>query len=81
MVGIPDPRKEEVLVAAVVLKEGRDVTAETLRAFCRERLAAFKVPQRFRFVKRSDLPLTASGKVQKATLRETLAGERPRDGT
>ena len=81
VVGIPDPRKEEVLVAAVVLKEGRDVTAETLRAFCRERLAAFKVPQRFRFVKRSDLPLTASGKVQKVTLRETLAAERPRDGT
>ena len=39
--------------AAVVLKEGRDVTAETLCAFCRERLAVFKVPQRFRFVTRS----------------------------
>ena len=81
VVGIPDPRKEEVLVAAVVLKESRDVTAEALRAFCRERLAAFKVPQRFRFVKRSDLPVTASGKVQKAKLSETLAAERPGDGT
>ena len=81
VVGVPDPRKEEVLVAVVVLKEGREVTAETLRAFCRERLAAFKVPQRFRFVKRSDLPLTASGKVQKVKLRETLAAEPPGDRT
>jgi fatty-acyl-CoA synthase len=79
VVGIPDPRKEEVLVAVVVLKDGRDVTAETLRAFCRERLAAFKMPQRFRFVKRSELPVTASGKVQKVTLRETLAAEQRRD--
>ena len=60
---------------------GHDVTADTLRAFCRERLAAFKVPQRFRVVKRSELPLTASGKVQKVKLSETLAAERPGDGT
>jgi len=37
------------------------------------------VPQRFRFVKRSELPATASGKVQKVTLRETLAAEQRRD--
>ena len=80
VVGIPDPRKEEILVAVVVLKDGRDVTDETLRAFCRERLAAFKMPQHFRFVKRSELPVTASGKVQKVALRETLAAGLPRDG-
>jgi len=81
VVGIPDPRREEILVAVVMLKDGRQVAAETLRAFCREQLAAFKVPQRFRFVKRSELPVTASGKVQKVALRETLAAEQPRDGT
>jgi fatty-acyl-CoA synthase len=80
VVGIPDPRREEVLVAAVVLKDGHEVAAEALRAFCRERLAAFKVPQRFRFVKRSELPVTASGKVQKVALRERLAAEQARAG-
>ena len=75
VVGVPDPRKEETLAAVVVLKEGASASADELRAFCREALAAFKVPQHFRFVPRESLPLTASGKVQKHRLRETLATE------
>src|SRR5207247_3853005 len=72
VIGIPDPRREEILAAVVVLKEGRDVSAETLRGFCRERLAAFKVPQVFRFAKRAELPVTATGKVQKVKLSDLL---------
>ena len=75
VVGLPDPRKEEVLAAVVVVKEGRAVSAEDLRAFCKKALAAFKVPQRFRFVKRAELPLTASGKVQKVKLREAMLAD------
>ena len=75
MVGLPDPRREEVLAAVVVLKDGHDATPETLRAQCKEALAAFKVPQVFRLMKRSDLPLTATGKVQKYRLREMLIAE------
>ena len=50
-------------------------SAGELRAFCREALAAFKVPQHVRFLPRQALPLTASGKVQKHRLRERLGAE------
>jgi fatty-acyl-CoA synthase len=73
VIGLPDPRLEEILVAAVVLKDGRDASPEELRAFCKRALAAFKVPQHFRIMKRADLPVTVTGKVQKFRLQEALA--------
>jgi fatty-acyl-CoA synthase len=75
VVGLPDPRREEILAAVVVIREGHDTSPEELRAHCKDQLAAFKVPQVFRLVKRSDLPLTATGKVQKVRLREMLIAE------
>jgi fatty-acyl-CoA synthase len=75
VVGVPDPRKEETLAAVVVLKPGATATAEELRAFCRPLLAAFKVPQTFILKTREELPLTATGKVQKNRLRDALAAE------
>src|SRR2546427_3767305 len=80
VVGLPDPRKEEILAAAVVLREGLEVEPETLRAFCKEALAAFKVPQELRLMRRDELPLTATGKVQKFRLAELLARERDAAG-
>src|SRR5437867_11175314 len=62
VVGVPDPRKEEVLAAVLVLRDGVDASLDELRAYCRARLAAFKVPQHFRVVKREELPVTATGK-------------------
>jgi fatty-acyl-CoA synthase len=75
VVGVPDARKEEALAAVVVLREGARVSGDELRAFCRALLAAFKVPQHFRFMAHEALPLTASGKVQKHRLRESLLPE------
>lgn len=75
VVGVPDPRKEEVLAAVVVLKEAGALSADELRRFCRVGLAAFKVPRHFRFVAREELPLTATGKVQKHQLRDRLLAE------
>jgi fatty-acyl-CoA synthase len=75
VVGVPDPRKEEVLAAVVVLREGHETSPDELRAFCRVSLAAFKVPQHVRLAKRAELPVTATGKVQKVKLQETLAAE------
>lgn len=75
VVGVPDPRKEEVLAAVVVLREGHEITPDELRAFCRASLSAFKVPQHVRVAKRAELPVTATGKVQKVKLQETLAAE------
>jgi long-chain acyl-CoA synthetase len=67
--GIPDPVRGEVAKAWVVLKAGRRATDEELRAFCRERLAAYKVPAQIEF--RTDLPKTMVGKV----LRRVLVSE------
>jgi len=75
VVGVPDLRKEEALAAVIVLRQGASASADELRVFCRQALAAFKVPQHVRFVSREALPLTASGKVQKHRLRETLVAE------
>ncbi|MBI2189126.1 MAG: long-chain fatty acid--CoA ligase [Acidobacteria bacterium] len=70
--GIPDPLKGEVAKAWVVLRAGQSATEEELRAFCRERLAPYKVPAHIEF--RKDLPKTMVGKV----LRRVLVSEHPR---
>jgi fatty-acyl-CoA synthase len=80
VVGLPDPRKEEILAAVVVLREGGEAGPDALRAFCKKRLAAFKVPQVFRLMRRDELPVTATGKVQKFRLAEMLARERDAAG-
>ncbi|HKE85113.1 MAG TPA: long-chain fatty acid--CoA ligase [Vicinamibacterales bacterium] len=67
--GIPDAVKGEVVKAWVVLRSGRSVSEEELRAYCREHLAPYKVPARVEF--RSDLPKSLVGKV----LRRVLAAE------
>jgi len=75
VVGLPDPRKEEILAAIVVLRVDGGAEPEALRAFCRRELAAFKVPEVFRVLKREELPVTATGKVQKFRLATMLGGE------
>ena len=76
VVGIPDPRKEEILVAVVVAKPGRAADPAALRALCRDALAAYKVPQEIHVMAREHLPLTSTGKVQKFKLAEQLAATR-----
>jgi len=66
--GVPDTAKGEVPHAWVVLRQGQSATAEQLRAFCRERLAHYKVPAHFEF--RSELPKTMVGKVLRRALVE-----------
>jgi acyl-CoA synthetase (AMP-forming)/AMP-acid ligase II len=67
VVGVPDERWGEAPHGFVVLKPGEQTTEEALRAFARDRLAHFKVPRGFTFV--SELPKTATGKIQKYVLR------------
>lgn len=66
VVGKPSPRHGELPVAFVVLKSRVTVRPEELKAFCRERLASFKVPQEIHF--RESLPQTGSGKILKSRL-------------
>ncbi len=67
--GIPDTKWGETVGAFVVLKEGEAATADEIRAFCRERLAAYTVPSAIEF--RDALPKTLVGKV----LRRVLTAE------
>ncbi len=67
VVAQPDEKWGETPCAFVELKPGASVSADELRAFCRERLAHFKVPRSFVF---RDIPKTSTGKIQKFALRE-----------
>jgi acyl-CoA synthetase (AMP-forming)/AMP-acid ligase II len=69
VIGVPDPRWGEALLAVCVLRAGAEQPDDdALIAFCRERLGGFKVPRRYAFV--DALPRNASGKVLKRVLRE-----------
>ena len=72
VIGVPDPLLDEVLVAFIILNPSSSVTTEELRQFCKNELAAYKVPARFRFVTDEDLPLTTTGKLQKMKLKSLL---------
>jgi acyl-CoA synthetase (AMP-forming)/AMP-acid ligase II len=67
VIGIPDEKWGE-LVTALVVTDGSGVTAEDLITHCRGTLAGFKCPKRVEFV--TELPRTATGKLQKFRLRE-----------
>jgi fatty-acyl-CoA synthase len=73
VVGVPDRDKDETVAAVVELHAGAAATAESLVAFCRERLASYKVPTRVELRSADDLPRTATGKIHKPALREALA--------
>ena len=66
VVAMPDPTLGEEVAAFVALKSGATADAETLIAWCRERLAAFKYPRRVTLL--DALPRSATGKVLKAKL-------------
>ncbi|HRO30340.1 MULTISPECIES: AMP-binding protein [Micrococcaceae] len=73
VVGVQDDRWGERPVAFVVTEAGAQVTADELRAHCRQGLAGFKVPDRVEFVQ--ELPRTATGKIRKNTLRALQDGD------
>jgi long-chain acyl-CoA synthetase len=69
VVGVPDAYRGETIKAVISLKPGHEVTPDEIRAFARERLAAYKYP---RFVEiMDDLPKTTSGKIMRRLLQPT----------
>ncbi|MBC3465829.1 AMP-binding protein [Pseudomonas sp. RW10S2] len=68
VIGIPCSRYGEEVVAWIKLHPGHSATVEDLQAWCKARIAHFKVPRHFRFVEA--FPMTVTGKVQKFRMRE-----------
>jgi len=66
--GVKDDLKGELAKAYIVKKANAEIDVDELVAFCRARLAAYKVPRSFQFV--SDLPKTSSGKIMRRKLSE-----------
>lgn len=73
VIGLPDPHWGEVPAALVVLRPGARRDPGELQAFCRLRLASYKVPKRLRFV--DSLPRNAAGKLLRFQLREVWERE------
>lgn len=72
VIGVPDPMRDEAIVAVVVPSQGEAAAEGEIIAWCRERLASFRVPERVEF--RQELPRTSVGKIQKHILRAEIAG-------
>lgn len=67
-VGVPDSYRGESLKAFVVLKDGESLTVEEITTYCKERLAAYKVPKEVEFT--DELPKTVVGKILRRELRD-----------
>ncbi|WP_447591572.1 AMP-binding protein [Aquipseudomonas campi] len=68
VIGIPDSKYGEEIVAWIKLHPGHQVTEDELRSWAKARIAHFKVPRYMRFV--DDFPMTVTGKIQKFRMRE-----------
>jgi benzoate-CoA ligase len=73
VIGVPDAEGLTKTKAFVVLKQGGKATEDELKAFVKDKLAPYKYPRMIEFV--TDLPKTATGKIQRFKLREREAGK------
>src|ERR1700731_381975 len=76
VVGVPDRSKGEIIAAAVELRSGAATDPVAIVAFCRERLASYKVPARLALRTAAQLPRTPTGQIPKPSLAEELAANR-----
>jgi fatty-acyl-CoA synthase len=73
VIGIPDAKYGEEVMAWIKLKRGATFTEQDVKDFCKGQIASFKVPRHVRFV--DSFPMTGSGKVQKFRMREISMAE------
>lgn len=73
VIGLPDPERGELLAALLVPKPGCSIRPDTITTFCRERLAAYKIPRRLRVIEEKLLPQTSTGKVHRRQLGQLFA--------
>jgi acyl-CoA synthetase (AMP-forming)/AMP-acid ligase II len=72
VVGVPDAKWGEAVLAAIVVRPGAALSQAELEAWCRERIAGFKRPKRYAFIDEAQMPRTATGKIQHRALRARL---------
>lgn len=70
VVGVPDRRWGEAVTALVELKRGKSVSAEEIRDYMKGKIAGFKIPRHFIFIKGNEWPLRPTKKLDKMKLRE-----------
>ncbi|MGH8059170.1 MAG: AMP-binding enzyme, partial [Candidatus Entotheonellia bacterium] len=68
VIGVPDARYGEEIMAWIKLREGETATVEDLREYCRGQIAHYKIPHYVKFVE--SFPTTVTGKIQKFVMRE-----------
>ena len=73
VIGVPDDRYGEELMAWVIARDGAALDEEAVRAYCRDRIAHYKVPRYVKFV--DSFPMTVTGKVQKFKMRDHAIDE------
>ena len=73
MIGVPDERFVEEVMAWVMLKPGETADEEQMREYCKGKIAHYKIP---RYVKMAnEFPMTVTGKIQKYRMREMAIEE------
>jgi fatty-acyl-CoA synthase len=73
VIGVPSARYGEEVMAWIRVREGAELTDEALTAFCRGKIATFKIPRYWKFV--DSFPMTVTGKIQKFKMREAAVAE------
>jgi fatty-acyl-CoA synthase len=73
IVGVPDPKYGEQVVAWIKLEEGAQLSVEDIQKFCTGKIAAYKIPKHIKFV--DAFPMTVTGKVQKFRMKEISVQE------
>jgi fatty-acyl-CoA synthase len=73
VIGVPDVKYGEELMAWVKVREGATLTEDALKEFCRAKIAHYKVPRYIKFT--DEFPMTVTGKIQKFKMREQAVEE------
>jgi acyl-CoA synthetase (AMP-forming)/AMP-acid ligase II len=75
VIGVPDVKWGEAVIAVVILKDGQKATEEDIKNHCRNKMAGYKKPKSVKFITQDEMPRTASGKILHRKLREKFGQE------
>lgn len=78
VIGVPDAKFGEEVMAWIMLKPGETATEEEMKEFCRGKIAYYKIPRQIKFV--TEFPMTVTGKIQKFRMREMVIAEQEQAG-